>query len=325
MGDNLYNMKRIIKRRVDYCKSKKIGHQEKYKNGLYLSYLHFYKDMKGMNETNSKIAAENDLKAFEGTNKIIIPRLVVNITDRCTLQCKDCGVLVPYLEKRGEAEIDLLIKDLNKIFDIIDECICLEFIGGEPLLYKKLGTLLQYAQNINKVKMIEITTNATILPDEELLNILANEKTLVQISEYKKVGIQKMEELLSVLNKNKVKNKVLKMDVWFAYGDTDKRNKSMGELRYNYYYCNENKMCRTLYNGKLFVCGRAAALYAMGKLKNASSYLEVRDNEKIAGKDLLNEYIGKAFAEACDFCDIAGDKLKKVNVAEQLVNKKKED
>lgn len=313
-----YDMKRIIKRRVDYWGG--VTDQnflEKYNNGICSSYIHFFRDILKMTEENSGIKANEIMKTLKNNERIVIPRLVVNITDRCTLKCKDCAALMPYFKKRGEAEADLLIQDLDKILGIIDECICLEFIGGEPLLYNKLGTLLQYAQNNNKIKMVEITTNATIIPNEALMQILKNEKTLVQISEYKNVAIQKIAELKKSFGENKVNYKILEMDKWYSYGNADKRMRSKRELAYSYYYCNDNALCRTLYDGKIFVCGRAAALYGIGKLTDNSSYMEIRKNDEISGIDIKNFYVGKKYAEACDFCDVSRDILKIVEVAEQ--------
>lgn len=317
MKENVYNVKRIIKRRIDYFKNKNI--EEKYEHSIFMSYMHFYRDIEGMNEVSSRNCAEKIMSNFKHNKKIIIPRLVVNITNRCTLKCKECAALIPYLKQRGEAEFHSVIKDLDKIFNVIDECLCIEFIGGEPLLYDKLVELLQYAQKIKKIKVIEITTNATIIPNNALTQVLKKERTLVQISEYQNIKSQKIEELQCHLEKNNIKYKVLKMDRWYAYGDANKRGRSKKELEYSYYYCNDNKMCRTLYAGKLFVCGRAAALYSLGGcLTDSSSYFEIRKNENITGKDLINFYKNHMYAEACNFCDISRDNLKSIAVAEQL-------
>jgi organic radical activating enzyme len=319
MKENVYDIKRIIKRRTDYFKNKNKNIQERYERGIFMSYMHLYRDIEGMDEAASRNNAKKTMNSFNHNKKIIIPRLVVNITDRCTLKCKECAALIPYLKQRGEAKSHLVIEDLDKIFNVIDECLCIEFIGGEPLLYNELEELLQYAQKNEKIKVIEITTNATIIPNNALTQVLKNKRTLVQISEYKGVEPQKIEELQCHLEKNNIKYKVLKMDRWYAYGDTNKRGRSKKELEYSYYYCNDNKMCRTLYAGKLFVCGRAAALYSLGGcLTDASSYLEIRKNENITGNDLLNFYRNHTYAEACDFCDISRDDLKSIAVAEQL-------
>ncbi len=318
MKKYVYGIRRIIKRRVDYlCGVKQEQFLRKYSSSVWSAYMHFFRDIKGMAEKSSSKRVDELMNSLNNKEKIIIPRLVVNITDRCTLQCKECAALMPYFKKRGEAEYDLLIHDLSKLLNLIDECICLEFIGGEPLLYSRLGSLLQYAQKENKIKMVEITTNATIIPNEDLMQILKNEKTLVQISEYKNVEKQKIGEIQKVFEKNSIKYKILEMDRWYSYGNADKRMRSKRELLYSYYYCNDNGLCRTLYKGKIFVCGRAAALYGIGKLTDNSSYLEIRENDEISGKDIKNFYINKKYAEACDFCDVSRDILKIVKVAEQ--------
>ncbi len=318
MKKYVYDVKRIIKRRIDYAK--KGGEEQllnKYNNSVFSAYIHFFRDIEGMTEKSSSIKAEELMNVLNNNEKFVIPRLVVNITDRCTLQCKECSALIPYFKKRSEAEYDLLIQDIDKILNIVDEIICLEFIGGEPLLYSKLEALLQYTQKISKIKMVEITTNATIVPNEELIQVLKNEKTLVQISEYKNIDKQKIGEVQKILEENSIKYKVLEMDRWYSYGNADKRMRSKRELLYSYYYCNDNESCRTLYDGKIFVCGRAAALYGIGKLTDNSSFLEVRQNDKITNENIKDFYLHKKYAEACDFCDVSRDVLKVVEVAEQ--------
>lgn len=316
---NIYNMKRIIKRRIDWCKGKKKEeiYYDKYVDSVYSVYRDLYREIEGLTEDNMPIKYGDIKEQLKKEDKVIIPRMVCSITDSCTLKCKECSMLIPYLENKKEADVSLVIQDLNKILNVVDECICLEFIGGEPLLYKHLEELLRYAQENSKIKMVEITTNATLIPKEDLLQVLNNNKTLVKISEYKGNGIQKISKLKKIFQEKHIKYKILEMDRWYSYGNANKRNRNIKELMYRYYYCYDNKECRTLYNGKLFVCGRAGALYAMGKLSDNTSYLEIRHNSELSGKKIKKFYIEKKFAEACDFCDVSGDVLRSIKVAEQ--------
>ena len=82
-------------------------------------------------------------------------------------------------------------------------------------------------------------------------------------------------------------------------------------MNYEYFHCFARKDCRTLYKGKLYVCGRAPILDELGLLKNESSFLNIRNMraKKKDGKRQLNNFYMNKYAECCNYCDYSSDKV----------------
>jgi Molybdenum cofactor biosynthesis enzyme len=76
---------------------------------------------------------------------IIIPSLVINITDKCNFSCKYCP---PYGENLSKGEIEYDIQSLYYVINIMHKKggKVLRFTGGEPLLEReRLYKLLEYS------------------------------------------------------------------------------------------------------------------------------------------------------------------------------------
>lgn len=317
MNRYAYNIRRIIGRRIAYMRGP--SYKDKYYSSIYSVFMHWCEDIRGLSNDISIKKSEEFIENIEGKHDIVIPRVVISITDYCTLRCKECAAAIPYLKDRVCSDTEMVIKDIEKLLSNVDEMICIEFIGGEPLLHPELDKLIHYACKNDKIRMVELTTNATILPDKKLVDELKDDKVIIQISNYKN-EVQKIDEFKELCSLNEIKLKILDMEKWYSYGNPIKKNRSRSELKYSYYYCNDSSMCRTVYDGKLFVCGRAAALYAMGKQIDDSSYLDIR-NIELTGETIKKFFMEKQWANACDFCDASRDFLKVVAVAEQVDNK----
>lgn len=103
------------------------------------------------------------------------------------------------------------------------------------------------------------------------------------------------------------------MGDWIAPGGVECRNKSKEELRREYKRCSTGYFCKALYENKIFNCTRAASLYAL-KYMSEPEFIDV----EVCTAAEIKEFLLKDFSEACNYCDLACDKKKIVEPAEQL-------
>jgi MoaA/NifB/PqqE/SkfB family radical SAM enzyme len=83
------------------------------------------------------------------------PKLFVYLTTRCNFNCLYC-----YLGNRLKQKLDFSLSDVINIINIFAELEGeknITFLGGEPLLYRELGTLLKYAKE--KRYYVQLDTN----------------------------------------------------------------------------------------------------------------------------------------------------------------------
>ncbi len=244
-----------------------------------------------------------------GDSEFLISRIAVSVTNQCSLRCRDCNNLMPYCKERFVIDVEEQIHDLKKLLFYTDGIVNVEVIGGEPFVYRQLPQLLQYLCKEPKIRFIEITSNGTVLPPKETLELLADSKVCVLLSDYGKINAEKVRKTYHYLKQNNICVRNLKNRKWILPGNIERRKKSKWRMKYEYFHCFARKDCRTLYKGKLYVCGRAPILDELGLLKNDSSFFNIRtmDARKEAGKRQIHKFFKNSYAECCSYCDCSSD------------------
>jgi len=99
--------------------------------------------------------------------------VIFNLTNSCNLRCKHCYASYFARSVKGEmttAQVKLVLKDLKK-----NGCLRVNFCGGEPLLRRDIGELINYAklQGLS----VDLTSNGILIPAK--LNDIKNVKCLI--------------------------------------------------------------------------------------------------------------------------------------------------
>ena len=105
---------------------------------------------------------------------INIPQIEFCITTKCTLKCKDCCALIPQLDKVKHSEMSFedFKLQLDKICDSVDLIRHLVILGGEPLINPELPRMLEYAAQNEKIFLIQLISNGTMMPSQKLLEVM---------------------------------------------------------------------------------------------------------------------------------------------------------
>lgn len=219
-----------------------------------------------------------------------------------------------YYEKPSDIEIDELLKDLRQLFSIVDYCVCISVVGGEPFIYPYLEILLDYLINNEKVGSIEFTTNATRIPSKNVLERLRNDKVFVEISDYGE--IDSMAAFIKAMDEYDVKIHMSTNMKWIDYGDCTARNREKDILKALYVSCVSGKLCKSLFKGKLFPCARAAHLSDLGYADD----IEFLDIYQCNKRDIITFWLSE-YTMACDYCDFTIKKKRFVEPAVQMNGK----
>lgn len=251
-----------------------------------------------------------EILRFILTKKISIPTMDFNITTRCTLKCKDCGSLMPLYTKEQQFDenfecfkkhLDNLLKNINYIYQF-------KLIGGEPFLNKDLYRMIEYACSKKQIILIEIVTNGTIIPNQDILNLLKknNHKVSVYVSNYtnnKNIKILKYDKLIEILKENKITYNTNDLDsfIWLERGEIYARNKSKKDLIQEFENCWQ-KNCVSFFEGRFYVCTRA---YYIEKVLNPDinngECIDFNLSQNTLKNDLIKFYSRNSFS-ACDYC-----------------------
>ena len=282
---------------------------EKLEKRMYAPSRHMveaYTKILDWNESKAKNLLEKITKIKEA-GRIIIPYCTILVTGTCTLNCRDCNNLIPYLTNNFCSSYINVRKYIDILMDSVEQCVVINFTGGEPFTNSELHKMINYASSIDKISAVEIITNGTIMPSEELCHELANEKVIVKISNYK--GHTKTSKLTSIFDLYNIRYVVNDELVWMKSGNIERRNKEKTRLHSEYMQCWAGMFCKTIQSGKLYHCARAAFLDLLDVGLNDEDSLSI-GSKKFANE--LKRFYIKPFADACDFCDhhnIAGGKI----------------
>ena len=85
------------------------------------------------------------------SDQINLAFLDIQLTERCSMKCKDCSNLMQYYEKPIHADHDELVLSLNNLLASIDNLSEARLLGGEPFLYTKIDKVIDILCKSKKV------------------------------------------------------------------------------------------------------------------------------------------------------------------------------
>lgn len=255
----------------------------------------------------------------------------ISLTERCTLKCKKCAHgCYAVNNKSNDLLIQQVFQSADSFFSKVDYCKEFVLIGGEPLLYKDLPEAIQYIgkKYRKKIGIFSITTNGTILPNDEVIASSKENDILFRISNYS----QQLPHLKS--SYQNIKNKLKQNGISYILGD-----KELEWMDYGFEYVNRKATeedlikvfdecktpCREIRESKFYYCVMARSIsdnlrYHVGQ----NDYLELdKLIQKDYKKELLEFTLGfskKGYLDMCQYCHGSEAKKYPIPVAEQVKN-----
>ena len=119
-------------------------------------------------------------------NRLVLAKIDTVITSRCTLKCRNCNMFIGYVPNPEDIHIDVLKKNFDTFFDSVDFVYEYTLLGGEPFLHRDLASIITYLEEQygDRIGTINLISNGTVLPKEEIINVLAHYHVTVHISDY---------------------------------------------------------------------------------------------------------------------------------------------
>ncbi|MGP1568844.1 radical SAM protein [Peptoanaerobacter stomatis] len=267
-----------------------------YRSLLKINGLDFIEIEKKIDEKSKYIIGDSDYRP------LVIPRIMIMPTTKCNFTCIGCSSLLPLFDNPQDVDINQIIKDFDIFFSAIDECIRIT-IGGEPFLYKDLDKILEYLISQDKVLGILMITNSTIVPKNNVIELLKYNKIYIEISDYG--HLEKMSKLVSLFEKENIKFEVLTQQYWTDMGNTQKRNRSLEELRFSYLNCEQSRLIKGFHDGYFYTCARSARLKSLGIYDAKEDSFKFSDYSVSEIRKKIQEmYYEKDIAISCDYCDL---------------------
>ncbi len=250
------------------------------------------------------------------------------LTPRIQVKCKDCAHGCFAVDPQSQ-DIDIMTaKESADIFfskvDYVKEFV---LIGGEPFLYAYLAESIEYIgeKYRNRMSFFTITTNGTIIPKQNILELCRKYNVLIRISNYSKAVKRlekKYEQLIDQLKESEV-SYVLgdKEWKWMDYGfKTVDRKWKEDELIQVFDKC--KTLCREIRGSRYYYCVMARSVsenlkFDIGK----EDYLDFKDLSEADKKIILEFQLGysdKGYLDMCNHCNGADAVNYPIPAAEQM-------
>ncbi|SFC94489.1 radical SAM protein [Butyrivibrio sp. YAB3001] len=270
---------------------------------------------------------------YKYQKKIYLLKTDISLTTRCTLNCKNCMQFLPYWDEVGENSLESIDENLECYFDCVDYLFDLDIVGGEPFLYSKLYDFVELiGRNYrDKIGYVGFITNGTIVPKDEVLELMSKYNFQVSITDYSQ----------NITYKHRIPELIKKLE---QYGITYMRNINIDWFDFGFpekKYCYDDKYAVThmaicnsiehvLDNQRLYYCGLEWSAQK-GKLfeDEEKAYIDLqrlRGRTPEERKQILEMILGNiegGYLEFCKYCGGFGiDNNNRVNTAEQMPRRK---
>lgn len=210
-----------------------------------------------------------------------IQHVAYAMTLNCTLKCRHCSMLSPYTKKIYNPSFEVLKRNSEALFQMVDEVEYINITGGEPLLRAADSTLvntLDYLSGLpnDKLEKIRIYTNGTVVPNdelcEEILKITKRKTFWFEIDDYGEHSV-KLDELIKKLEFYKIKynkrdySKDLYFGGWvdFSHTQDKKRDTNAAKELFDKCSCGEVR-CLGFIDGVLVACPATYVRYICGEI-----------------------------------------------------------
>ena len=247
--------------------------------------------------------------------RIVIPRISIPVTTRCTLNCDKCAVHIPDLKCCRDIPTDILLNDIRSLLSCVDNIYDISLSGGEVFLHPDLDAIVRTCDMPDKVDSINVVTNGTVIPDAKTLAALRDAKVIVKITRYSEALQPHVEKLKSILKENQVSYIHTSGAYWNDIGSFGQRKAGSEKRRFS--ICVQ-QLCYPLYNGKLHLCLESATLMEEGLVPDCKEdYIDLRATCPAAFREQFEKLLKRRAISACSYCLGHTYKSPRVPVAEQ--------
>lgn len=266
---------------------------------------------------------------------LTMERLSLVTTMACNLNCKLCGTDAPYRKGEYNFTIEQQKAVIEKYFSIVSYVRKFSLTGGESLLYRDLPALLLHLKKyLDHIGIVEVITNGTICPGEELIEICKqfHEKITFLVDDYGNdlsICIAEIDRKLSDANIPHTirdnKAEVSHCGGWVEFGDPCKQtNFSKHDMEVLFSKCalvQKMKFCFNTRNGVMYPCEHVRRCIQFGVTPdNPNEYVDLLDNTLTVDdlrKKIINIYHLKSLS-ACAYCKGMCEDSERFPPAEQL-------
>lgn len=249
------------------------------------------------------------LHSFEEDNKnLVIDAINIPITEKCTLNCEKCSSLTPYNHNPNHFDKDIILNSMSRFVQAIDGIKRVIITGGEPLLNPCLLEIVEKIAKSPKVLHIQVMTNGTIIPNNNILQKFSEIGISLSISDYGELS-NKKNELIKLCEYYNVHWDVntYSYNTWVDFGPFNKRRyRNKDDNKALFKKCWHWVIATYILDGNYYLCHRSAYTSHFNTLKQDGEYINLL-NYNVSLEELKYKIwdltSNTQYLTACDYCN----------------------
>ena len=264
-----------------------------------INYATKKKDMANI-EVDAFIAEQN---AYLHPERLFLRNVDLEITERCSMRCRDCSNLMQYYEHPKNFAPADLIHWMTVFSSYFDEIFEVRLIGGEPFMHTQVQEILSELIKLENIRQITFYTNATIVPKDSLLDVMTSPKVGACITDYGDLS-RNIHKMIQAFDERHIIYDVHEAGMWAKCSDIRKRNRASEDIEQTFINCCAKNLY-TILDGKFFRCpfmANAMNLQAMPYIED--DYIDIcslgDDREK--ARLILKDFLKRSYWASCDYC-----------------------
>lgn len=241
-------------------------------------------------------------------NMVYAPFISFQVTNVCNLKCNGCAGFTPWLKhpKFGNIiEVETLV---DRMFELIDVISILDVCGGEPFLMGEFSKIIKYIGTYrDKIITLRTVTNGTVIPSDELCEVLKEQNVKVIVDDYRESVIACRETFPKVKQKledYEICHEVRKANFWCDLGVSGVIKRSLENEAVNFFDECSNQI-KSIHEGRFYSCDYAHyAADANAYDVKETDFLNVwEDYDKSVLTEFLIGYTETGYCNMCKLCN----------------------
>lgn len=248
------------------------------------------------------------LKYVYELNRMYIPSISFLPSTCCNLNCEACLNFTPYIKHQMVRALDQVKSDVDIFFHAVDYIMLFHISGGEPFLYPYLKELITYIGEHyrDKIHFLQTVTNGTVVPREDILEVLAKYQVGVTVDDYRLAVPEKAETFELVIRKLRqyqIRYDVNKVDQWIDLAPTTTDHSEWDEQRLKKHFDSCHEPWQELRDGRLYSCNYASYAAVAGLAEESEDEMfDLRTFDNSRMKELMEFRMGYNQKGYVDFC-----------------------
>jgi len=255
----------------------------------------------------------------------VIRHIAVKAGFICNLKCKSCCEFIPFFIDKHRCSFDAagIISDIEKLSNSLEYIWSLSFSGGDVMLNKDLGLVIEKTVQFENIRDIYCLTNGTYIPPAEVLDAIQNTHGRVRVVINNYEINSRAVPLVEELNRRSITNLLRDNAGWYDLNDHTFKNRSVEALKKTFNTCAFDAGAQARYyhimvNGKVNErCGVAnSILYYLDKWNELTSdYVDIRALSEDRIPAALTALEDRGYLDICNFCTSASADMRVLGAA----------